>query len=206
MIDNSNSPSWAHEPPKKSGQIKELAQLVTLQVQARFMRYIIYRGNKLAYLRHLGTHIGSNCSILTRIENFGSEPWLIEIGNRVTVTAGVIFLTHDGASRVFRQSILGSSQYGNRFGTIRIFDNSFIGVNSIILPDVQVGPNSIVGAGSVVTKTVPPNMVVAGMPAQPIYTLEEYIERYQSKMVPITASTRKDLRRELTQYFWNETR
>lgn len=54
--------------------------------------------------------------------------------------------------------------YYNRtkFGRITIHDNSFIGVNSIIQPDVEIGPNAIVADGSVVTKNILPNTVVAG--------------------------------------------
>jgi len=168
--------------------------------------YVLCRGNKVEFLTRLGVRIGKDCEILTIAANFGTEPWLIELGNRVTITQGVIFLTHDGANRVFRHQINGSSRWGNRFGSIRILDNSFVGANAIILPDVQIGPNSIVGVGSVVNQAVPPNTVVAGVPARPICTLEEYIERYQSKMISIAATNRTELRLELTQRFWGEER
>ena len=48
---------------------------------------------------------------------------------------------------------------------VRIADNVWIGMNAVILKGVTIGENSIVAAGSVVTKTVPPNVVVAGNPA-----------------------------------------
>lgn len=168
--------------------------------------YLICKGNKVEFLRRQGVQIGKDCEILTAASNFGTEPWLIELGNRVTITQGVLFLTHDGANRVFRYRIEGSSRWGNRFGTIRVQDNSFVGANSIILPGVQIGPNTIVGVGSVVNQTVPPNTVVAGVPARTICTLEEYVERYKTKMVPITATNREELRRELTQHLWGKER
>ena len=168
--------------------------------------YVICKGNRTKYLRSLGVKIGFDCQILNRPINYGSEPWLIEIGNKVTVTNGVFLLTHDASSRLFRESLPGSSKYGNRYGTVRVLDNSFIGINSIILPGVTIGPNSIVGAGSVVVKDVPPNTVVAGVPARKISDLDEYIEKYQERMVPIKSNNREDLRKELTLNFWGEER
>lgn len=51
----------------------------------------------------------------------------------------------------------------------RIGQNCFIGGRSLILPGVTIGDSCIVGAGSVVTKDVPPNCIVAGNPAKVIY-------------------------------------
>ncbi len=158
------------------------------------------------HLRYLGTRIGSNCSICNKVNDFGSEPWLIEIGSSVTIAVGAALITHDGASRLFRDRIVGMNAFGNRFGTIVIHDNSFIGENVIILPGIEIGPNSIVGAGSVVTKTVPQNSVVVGNPARVLYTLDEYIDRYQQKMLPLQASDRKTLRKELTRLLWGRER
>ena len=168
--------------------------------------YILCRADNARFLRKSGARIGQGCDILTRSENFGSEPWLIEIGNRVTLAAGVQLITHDGSSRLFRDKLPGSSRFGNRFGPILIHDNSFIATNSIILPGITIGPDSIVGAGSVVSKDVPPGMVYAGVPARPICTLENYVERYKTKMVPIQSDDFASLRRELTLHFWGEER
>jgi acetyltransferase-like isoleucine patch superfamily enzyme len=172
-----------------------------------FNYYVRFRANKIAYLRHLGTRIGSSCLILTRVNNFSSEPWLIELGNHVKIAAGVTLITHDGSSRMFRSSIPGmNAAFGNRFGTIHILDNCLIGYGAIILPGVTIGPNSIVGAGSVVTKDVPPDTIVAGNPAHVLCTMAEYIARYQSDMLPLQAADRAALRRELTTMLWGEER
>jgi acetyltransferase-like isoleucine patch superfamily enzyme len=120
------------------------------------------------YFRDQGAQIGDDCRILIR--NLGSEPYLIRIGNHCTIAGEVAFMTHDGGAWVFTEE-LPSLQ---RFGAIEIFENCFIGFGAILMPNVHIGPNSIVGAGAVVTKDVPPNTVVAGCPAKPICNLEEY--------------------------------
>ena len=169
--------------------------------------YVRFHGDTVLYLRHQGVRIGEGSLVYTPVTNFSTEPWLIEIGKGTTVTHGVVFLTHDGASRLFRQEIPGMNPlYGNRFGTIWIGDNCFIGQNSLILPDVRVGPDSIVGAGSLVNQDVPPRTIYAGNPARYICTLDEYIERYQQKMFPVEATDRESLRRELTKRLWGEER
>jgi acetyltransferase-like isoleucine patch superfamily enzyme len=57
-----------------------------------------------------------------------------------------------------------------------------------------------------VTKNVPPNTVVAGVPAKIISTLDDYIDKYKESIIPTKAKNREDLRRELTIYFWGEER
>jgi acetyltransferase-like isoleucine patch superfamily enzyme len=197
------SPTWDYTDKHF---LRHAFQSLLKEIRAVFLRYAVFKGNKVAYLRHLGVRIGVDCDILNSIEDFGTEPWLIEIGRRVTITHGVVLLTHDASDRLFRHSLPDTSIWGNHFGTIRILDNCFIGVNSIILPDVQIGPNSIVGAGSVVTKDVSPGTVVAGVPARELCSLDEYFDRYQNQMIPLTAKSRKELRRELTQKLWGEPR
>ncbi len=196
-------PTWDRSDRHFAGH---LVRALIDEMSGLVLRYGWYRGNKVAYLRHLGVGIGKDCDILNSVKNFGTEPWLIEIGQRVTIAEGVLLYTHDGASRVFRDCLPNSSPWGNHFGTIRILDNCFIGANSIIMPDVEIGPDSIVGAGSVVTHDVPPQMVVAGVPAEILCSLDEYRERYQLKKIPIKAANRRELRRELTHRFWGKVR
>lgn len=187
--------------------MSELIRKIRSKFEYQWNYLIKCKGDKIRYLRSQGVRIGEGCDILCSAENFGSEPWLIEIGNNVTFCDGAVPLTHDAASRLFRKVNPDmNARYGNRFGTIRILDNCFIGINTLILPGITIGPNSVVGTGSVVTKNVAPGMVVAGNPAHEICTLEEYIERYRRKMIPLVAESREELRRELTRKLWGEER
>jgi acetyltransferase-like isoleucine patch superfamily enzyme len=171
-----------------------------------FERWVVCRGNKVAYLRRQGMRIGDFTTILNDPPNFGTEPWLIEIGSRCAVAAGAVFITHDGSSRVFRGNIEGSSAFGNDFGPIRVRDNSFVGLRATLLPGVTIGPFSVVAAGSVVNRDVPPGTVAAGVPARVVCTLDEYVEKYRARMIPGLSSDRRELRRQLTRHFWGEER
>ncbi len=122
------------------------------------------------YFRKQGAQIGDNCFISVR--KLGAEPYLIKIGNHVAITAGVQFLTH-GIGWNYRDKIPDLQL----FGKIVIEDNCNIGVNSIILPNVTIGRNCIIGAGSVVTKDIPPNSIAAGNPAKVIGDVENYFEK-----------------------------
>ena len=127
------------------------------------------------YLRKQGAQIGDDNRIMIR--NLGVEACLIRIGNHCTITSNVKFVVHDGAGWLFTDEVPGLQ----KFGTIEILDNCFIGIDATILPDVKIGPNSIVGACSVVTKDVPPGTIVAGNPAKKICTVEEYREKIFKK-------------------------
>ena len=87
-----------------------------------------------------------------------------------------------------------------------MLDNCVIGTGAVLLPGVTIGPDSVVGANSVVTKDVPPRTVAAGVPARPLCTLDQYAARYRAAMIPGLSSDRRELRRQLTLHFWSEER
>ena len=124
---------------------------------------------KVIYSRYLNIKFGNNVRIL-HYPRWGSEPYLIEIGNNVTITRGVSFVNHDGGVALFRKENPGLNVYGK----IQVGDNVFIGINSIILPGVSIGDNVVIGAGSLVAQNVPANSVVAGAPAKIIKSFDEY--------------------------------
>lgn len=127
--------------------------------------------NPQKYARCIGVTFGKNCKFIR--PNFGTEPYLISMGDHVEITHGVKFLTHDGGVWIFRDEFNDIEV----FGPIKIGNNVFIGVNSIIMPGITIGDNCVVGCGSVVTKDVPPNSVAAGIPAKVIKSIFEYREK-----------------------------
>ena len=124
----------------------------------------------ICYARFIGVKIGENCVIATK--NWSSEPYLIEVGNNVAITKGVMIHTH-GGGRVARIKIPNFDM----FGKVRIEDGVYIGSAAQIMPGVTIGKGSLVAGGSIVTKSVPAGVVVAGNPAKFVCTVDEYIER-----------------------------
>lgn len=124
------------------------------------------------YARHIGVVIGQNCLIATR--NFGTEPYLIAIGDNVQITQDVWLHTHGGShcARVKFPDF-------DVFGKIKICDNAYIGSCSHIMPGVTVGDGAMIAAGSIVTKSVPPREVWGGVPARKLCSVDEWIARNQ---------------------------
>lgn len=115
--------------------------------------------------------IGENCNICahTLIEND------VVIGNNVTIKSGVfiwdgitiednvfvgpnVTFTNDKKPR--------SKKYPEKFLTTLVQEGASIGANATILPGIKIGKFSMIGAGSVVLKDVPPFSIVAGNPAK----------------------------------------
>lgn len=133
---------------------------------------------KLLRLRKKGIKFGQGLELGSNIF-WGSEPYLITIGDNVRITSNVSFITHDGSLWTLRKMhLLDNADY---FGRIIIGNNVNIGMNSAIMPGVTIGDNSIIGFGSVVTKDVEPNSVYAGVPARKIETIEEYYNKKKDK-------------------------
>lgn len=124
----------------------------------------------VAYARKIGVSVGKGVRIFSLHPGaFGSEPYLISIGDNVIITAGVRFITHEGSVFLFREEFPKLDV----MGPISVGANTFIGMNAIIMPGVSIGNNCIVGAMSLVTKNVPDGSVVGGNPAKIIMEVKE---------------------------------
>jgi len=134
-----------------------------------YERALIFKAN--------GIRMGEHCQVFSNV-SFGSEPYLINIGDYVEITSGVSFITHDGGIYVLRNlKLLENADY---LGRISIGNNVFIGNSCIILPNVTIGDNCVIGAGSIVSRSIPPNSVAVGVPARVIKSIDEYYTKYKN--------------------------
>lgn len=143
---------------------------------------LIWDGEKRAsYLKkkRILRGIGENCMFQSRI--FPMDPKLVLLHNNVTVAANVTFCTHDAIRHVLMNKY--SKKFPMNTGCIEVMDNVFIGIGTIIMPNVCIGENSVIAAGSVVTKDVPNNSVVAGCPAKVIGSFDELVKKRQKNEI-----------------------
>jgi acetyltransferase-like isoleucine patch superfamily enzyme len=121
------------------------------------------------YYRNL--EVGDDCY-------FGRELFLdlqerILIEDQVTISHRVTILTHtDAGESPLRDQSVPTSQ-----APVIIRRGAYIGANVTILEGVEIGETSIVGAGAVVTRSVPAGAVVVGVPARPLSRTIEHVEK-----------------------------
>lgn len=115
-------------------------RLLLLSLRVKFLK--LYYGMNISD----GVLLSSKCNLDK------TNPKGVFIGRDSYVAFGATILTHDFVRAIHADTIIGKE--------------CFIGANSTVLPGITIGNNSIVAAGSLVTKDVPDNCIVAGNPAR----------------------------------------
>lgn len=133
------------------------------------VKKIIYSPEK--YAKYIGVQFGHGCRIYGK-DHWPSEGYLISIGDDCAITEGVKIHTH-GGGRIIR---LYCPDYDS-FGKVTIGNHVYIGNYAQIMPGVKIEDNVLIAAGSVVTKSIPSGIVVAGNPARYVCTIDEYVNR-----------------------------
>ena len=132
----------------------------------------VLSGLRVQYYRCMGVTIGKRCYISSGAHIDVTDGRVV-LGNRVRLSSGSFILGH--AARAPRL------EEGE--ATV-LEDNVVVFVNSVVLPGVRVGRNTIVGAGSVISRDVPPNVVVMGNPARVIQHLsDKEVKRLERKLI-----------------------
>ena len=107
----------------------------------------------------LGSGITFNSNVMINARGIGS----IIVGDNVLIGPNSVLRSCNHSSDILDKPI---KNQGMKCGTITIKDNVWIGSNCVILPNCLIGEGSIIAAGAVVTKDVPANSVVGGVPAK----------------------------------------
>ncbi len=128
-------------------------------IRARFRKWLLEERWLEDYLA-LGMTVGKECSIQPGLVVDVSHCWLIEMGDRVTIAPYVYLLAHDASTK-------SHTGYA-RVGRVVIGNDVFIGARTTVMPGVEIGARSIVGAGSVVTKSIPEGVVKGNLHARRI--------------------------------------
>ena len=157
------------------------------------------------YMRKRMHYVGTNVWLFTT--NFGPEPYLISIHDNCVCAADVTFITHDiSVFNVCRYKKIDKKL--DKVGSIELFENSFVGAHSILMPNTSVGRNSIVAAGSVVTKRIPDGEVWGGNPAKYIMSIDEYYNKTSELNDRYTwingKLTKKELKRVRESFFYDD--
>jgi len=141
--------------------------------------FFLLRTNPIKYGRKNGVKIGKNTHFTGKM-GFGTEPYLISIGDHVLI-AGATFITHEGAHWVLK-GLDPSLEHTFGYGRITVCDNVYMGHDCTVLRGVTIGENVIVGACSLVNKSLEPNAVYAGVPARRICSIDEFKEKFLGEM------------------------
>ncbi len=188
----------AAAPPREAGKLAAILANETeglhlglrlLTLPAALLPHFTFNRVRTALYRLAGVKIGRGSLILGKIElagpgdiarrfTLGRDSYItaplyadlsapITIGDQVYIGHHAVFITtnHEIGNAIQRCGVW-------RCAPIVIENGAWIGARATILPGVTIGAGSVVAAGAVVTKTVPPNTLVGGVPAKPIRQLE----------------------------------
>jgi len=125
-------------------------------------------------LRSLGMVIGKDVWLPSSTWIDNDYCFLISIGDHCGFGEECHILAHDAQMDEFLDAA--------RIGRVIVHQSCHIGARTVILPGVEIGPRTIVGANSVVSKSLPPETVCAGSPAKVICSLEEYVQHHRDRL------------------------
>lgn len=117
-----------------------------------------------------GVKIGENVFIDFGVWIEYGFPEMVTIEDNVVIAAFAKIIGHDS-------SLNNMFDFPIRKRSVRLKKNCYIGTGAIIMPGVVVGEKSIIGAGAVVTKSIPDNAVAIGCPAIRLMSTDEFLEK-----------------------------
>ena len=134
----------------------------------------------ISFLRKKGVEVGEHVLFRDRRTTMIdlTRPALVSIGDNVDINRHFQILTHDWGCFVIRGKY---NDFVNSSGRVIIGNNVYFGTDVIILKGVTIGDNCIIGAGSVVSRSIPANSVATGNPCRVVCSLDEYYEKRKER-------------------------
>ena len=123
----------------------------------------------------LGDHVYANTGLTVIDDTFVTIGSHVMLGPRVTISAA----SHPVDPELRRQAY----QYDL---PVVLEENVWVGAGATILPGVTIGKNSVIGAGSVVDRDIPPDVVAAGVPCRVLREIGPRDREYYHKSWPVT--------------------
>ena len=161
-------------------------------------RELHVRRDPVGFARSLGVRVGDRAWFLaTSVATWGSEPFLITLGDDVTVASGVRFINHDGTVLLFRREHPDI----DLVGPITVGDRVFIGLGATIMPGVTIGGDCVIGAGAIVTRDVPAGSIAVGQPARVVSTIDAWWRKNQGRLTHVHGLPEAERRRTLLEHF-----
>jgi acetyltransferase-like isoleucine patch superfamily enzyme len=159
---------------KKISPSRSLVSIIN-GIKIRLLTIIIpftFPAQLTTFLHRLrGVNVGKGSKISRTVQIDDSRPDLVEIGKNVWITSGCQILCH--------QRDLSYYEIGKPvmdcpliYSKVIIKNGAHIGIGAILMPGVTIGEGAIIGAGSIVTKDIPPYSIAVGNPARVIRTFK----------------------------------
>jgi len=142
------------------------------KINARFQQARLHRRWKR--LREMGMRIGERVNLPASTWIDTPHCFLISIGDDCGFGPDCLILAHDAQMDEYLDAA--------RLGRVVIHPSCHIGARTTILAGIEIGPRTVVGANSVVSRSLPPDTVCGGNPATVICSLDEYLEKHRQRL------------------------
>lgn len=168
-----------------------------INIVKKIRRKLIHRFKPVVYAQKVGVNfIPGELHLYGNVE-WGTEPWIISLGKNVHITDSVKFITHDGGTLLYRNTIPDLEITK----PITIGDNVYIGNNVILLPGVSIGNNVVIGAGAIVSSSIPDNSLAVGVPAKVIKSSDDYLDKLKKESLHLGHLKGQEKDRALKAYY-----